>query len=137
MIETTTIADIHAAINPLPALLSKKGKVTPKVTFTTEANAGAHISMSWRKPYAYNDWEHEYECFTGEDFATALGKATSFIKELPDARQAKLNHFMGKLGKLIDAGKDDGIAVDYLNPLLDTMKRLSENILTFKRPATR
>jgi hypothetical protein len=39
---------------------------------------------------------------------------------------------MGQLGKLIDAGKSGGIEVDYLNPLLDTMKRLSENVITYR-----
>jgi hypothetical protein len=126
----TTIQDIHAAINPLPAKLSKKGKVKPEVTFVIEANAAFNISMSWMKPFSNNDWEHEYECFLGDDFATIIRKAVAFIDKLPTAKQAQLNHFMGKLGKLIDAGKDAGIEVDYLNPLLETMKRLSENIIT-------
>jgi hypothetical protein len=88
--------------------------------------------MNWRKPYAMNDWEHDYEWFLGSDFSTALDKAITFINALPSAEQAKLHHFMGKLGKLIDGAKSDGINVDYLNPLLDTMKRLSENIITYK-----
>jgi hypothetical protein len=37
---------------------------------------------------------------------------------------------MGKLGTLIDFARDDGIKVDYLNPLVETMKRLSENVIT-------
>lgn len=128
--QTTTIDQIYAAINPLPAMLTSKGKVNPTVSFGIEANARFHISMNWRRPYARNDWEHEYQHFFDDDFATALGKAVAFINELPSADQAKLHHFMGGLGKLIDAGKSDGIEVDYLNPLLDTMKRLSENVIT-------
>jgi hypothetical protein len=130
-----TIADIYAAINPMTALLTGKGKVSPEVEFRVEANAGLNLSMSWRKPYANNDWEKDYQCFLGDDFAQAIGKAIAFINELPSAEEAKLHHFMGKLGRLIDAGKSDGIGVDYLNPLLDTMKRLSENIITYKPAA--
>jgi hypothetical protein len=59
-------------------------------------------------------------------------EAVAFINELPSAEQAKLHNFMGKLGHMIDAAKDDGIEVDYLNPLLDTMKRLSENVITYQ-----
>lgn len=128
----TTIDDIYAAINPLPAMLADKGKVVPEVEFRIEANAGINISMSWRKPYSNNDWDKKYECFLGKDFPEALRKAADFIKALPSADQAKLHHFMGKLGNLIDAAKSDGIEVDYLNPLLDTMKRLSENVITYK-----
>lgn len=130
-----TIKDIYDAINPLPALLSKKGKVRPSVEFRLEANARVSIQMRWQKPYSNNDWEGEYEVFAGNDFAEVLKKAKAFIKALPTAEQAKLNNFMGKLGKLIDAGKSEGIDVDYLNPLIDSMKRLSENILTHQPAA--
>jgi hypothetical protein len=130
-----TIDDIYAAINPLPAMLARKGKVRPDVTFMVYANAGITLYMNWRKPYSNNDWETDYECFTGDTFESAYNKAVQFMNNLPSAEDAKLHHFMGKLGKLIDAAKDDGIEVDYLNPLLDTMKRLSENVITY-RPAT-
>lgn len=126
----TTIDEIYTALNPLPAMLTAKGKVKPVVECRIEANARIAIAMNWKKAYAYNDWERDYEHFSGNDFADALSKAVEFIDELPSAEQAKLHHFMGKLGSLIDAGRDDGIEVEYLNPLLDTMKRLSENAIT-------
>ncbi len=130
----TTISDIYAAINPMPAMLSAKGKVMPDVTFMIHANARITIHMNWKKPFAPHDWETDCECFSGDTFEESLERAITFINELPSAEQAKLHHFMGKLGNLIDAGKDAGIAVDYLNPLLDTMKRLSANVITH-RPA--
>jgi len=127
-----TIDDIYAAINPMPAMLSAKGKVRPDVTFMAHANSRLTIHMSWKRPFVSNDWETDCECFSGETFEESLEKATAFINELPSADQAKLNHFMGKLGGLIDAGRDEGINVDYLNPLIDTMKRISENVITFQ-----
>jgi len=127
-----TIEEIYAKINPLPAMLSAKGRVSPELEVRIEANAGIGIMMSWKKPHVHNDWEKEYEYVSGEDFNDALHKTVKLINELPSAEQAKLQHFMGKLGKLIDAGREDGIAVDYMNPLLDTMKRLSENVITYK-----
>jgi len=128
----TTIDEIYAGINPLPAMLSAKGKVNPSVNCRIEANADVCIGMNWKKPYCYNEWEKEYQHFSGDTVEQAVAKAIAFINELPSAEQAKLHHFMGKLGRLIDAGKDDGIAVDYLNPLLDSMKRLSENVIDYK-----
>jgi hypothetical protein len=138
--EMTTIADIYAAINPLPAMLSAKGKVKPEAILLIDAN-GAHLTilLKWDKPYRNNSWEQDCEYFSGENFDEAFDKAISFVRELPSfvrelpsAEQAKLHHFMRKLGNLIDAGKDEGIEVDYLNPLLDTMKRLSENVITYR-----
>lgn len=127
----TTIEDIYAAINPLPALLSEKGKVKPNVEFEIEANAGVRIAMSWKKYGAVSDWEKEYQHFYGDNFDQCMRKAEAFIAAMPTAEEARLHAFMDKLGKLIDVGKTEGIAVDYLNPLLDTMKRLSENVITY------
>jgi len=128
----TTIADIYAAINPLPAMLSEKGKVNPNVDFHIEANARMHITVKWKKYGAVSEWEQDYNVFAGSDFADCLSKAKALIAGLPSAEQARLEGFMNKLGKLIDIGKDEGVSVDFLNPLLDTMKRLSENVITYK-----
>jgi hypothetical protein len=127
----TTIADIYAAINPLPARLLEKGKVNPCVELKIEANAGIHIVMNWKKYGAVSDWDNEYQLFLGDDFDQCMSKAEAFIAGLPSAEQFRLHAFMDKLGKLIDVGKTEGIAVDYLNPLLDSMKRLSENVITY------
>lgn len=130
---STTIDDIYAAINPLPAMLTSKGKISPSVSLVIEANASVAVSMNWTKRHAHRDWEKDYQTFIGDDFETAMQKAITFVNDLPSADQAKLHDFMGQLGRLIDAGKSDGIEVDYLNPLLDTMKRLSENVITYQR----
>ena len=127
-----TTDDIYAAINPLPAMLSAKGKVAPSVDLKIEANAGFCINLNWRKYGAASDWDKDYKSFLDDSFDKALGHALAFINGLPSAEDARLHAFMNKLGKLIDVGKMEGIAVDYLNPLLDTMKRLSENVITYQ-----
>jgi hypothetical protein len=132
----TTIADIYAAINPLPGMLTTKGKVKPEVSLVIEANAGFAITMNWDKRHAKYNFEREHKTFIGATFEEVLGKSISFINELPSADQAKLHEFMGALGKLIDAGNADGISVDFMNPLLGTMKRLSENVITYQPAAS-
>lgn len=134
MTKSTTLDDVYAAINPLSARLLEKGKAEPVVRFEMEANAGMCVAMNWKKRSSPSTWDREYQCFLGDSLDQALSKAVAFISRLPSAEQAVLHEFMDKLGKLIDAGRSDGIAVDYMNPLLDTMKRLSENIITY-RPA--
>lgn len=128
----TTISEIYAGLNPLPAMLSAKGKVKPVADFRIEANAGVNITLKWQKFGSSRDWDNEYEWVSGPSFEECLKEAISRIEAMPSAEQARLQEFMGKLGELIDAGKDNGIAVDYLNPLLDTMKRLSENVITYR-----
>lgn len=126
----TTIDEIYAAINPMPAMLSAKGKVKPGASLSIEANARVVLHLRWAKSSARNDWDCEYQAFVAETVDKAIEKAAAFITALPDAKTARLHDFMGQLGKVIDAGRDLGIDVGYLNPLTDTMKRLSENIIT-------
>jgi hypothetical protein len=130
MTDKTTIDEIYAAINPIPGMLAAKGKVKPAVEFKVEANVSIGIVFRYMKAYAANKWDSEYHHFYGDNFATALEKAIAFVNDLPSAEDANLHNFMGKLGSLIDFARDDGIKVDYLNPLLETMKRLSENVIT-------
>lgn len=128
-----TIEEIYAAINPLPAMLSAKGKVNPGVTCMIEANAEITVYMKWKKEGDARDWETDCECFrSDDDFADAMAQASDYIAKLPAPEVAKLHSFMGQLGRLIDVGKNAGINLDYLNPLLDTMKRLSENVITYR-----
>jgi hypothetical protein len=86
--------------------------------------------LSWKKPFSQNSWDTESEYFNGETADDVIQKASGFIAGLPSAEQAKLHQFMGELGRVIDGGRDAGIAVDFMNPLLDTMKRISENVIT-------
>jgi hypothetical protein len=128
----TTINEIYDAINPMPAMLSAKGKLRPVVSLSIEANARITLHLRWAKSIARNDWDCDYQCFIADTAAEAIAKATALINALPDAKTAKLHDFMGQLGKVIDTGRDLGIDVDYLNPLTETMKRISENIITYQ-----
>jgi len=128
----TTIDDIYAAINPMPAMLSAKGLVKPEVQVQIEANARIKIMLAFRKPFTKNDWERSYEFGIGNTFEEAAVNALEVIAKLPTREEANLQHFMAGLGKLIDQGKDAGIGIDYLNPLLDSMKKLSDNAITYQ-----
>jgi hypothetical protein len=127
-----TIQDIYDAINPLPAMLSAKGRVKPVVNLQIEANAHITLHVNWVKPGSHHDWERHYECFMADTAEETIAEGIAFINDLPNAKTAKLHEFMGELGKVIDSGRDLGVDVDFLNPLTDTMKRLSENIITYR-----
>lgn len=128
----TTIEEIYAAINPMPAMLSAKGKVKPEAHFQINANARVGIYLSWVKDGASNDWDRDFKYFIVETFDEALSEALAFIRDMPDAKTARLQRFMNQLGKVIDFGRDVGVDVDFINPLTETMKRLSENIITYQ-----
>jgi hypothetical protein len=57
-------------------------------------------------------------------------RASEFIDALPSAEEVAQRAFLRQLGELIDKGRDLGIDLDFINPLSETMRRLSENVIT-------
>lgn len=66
----------------------------------------------------------------GEDPDEAFTKARRWLNSVTDPRKAQADRWRAELGRLIDKGREIGIETDFLNPLAETMKRLSENALT-------
>lgn len=128
------IEKIYTAINPLPAMLSATGRVEPRVTVEFEANRQRiYIWLVWKKEHnpSYSGEESRVLC-AGDTFDQALQVALKKIKRLPSMKDENTHAFMRDLGKLIDQGRKIDIEVGYLNPLVDTMKRLSDNIITYQ-----
>lgn len=65
----------------------------------------------------------------------AFNKAWKFTDKLPDPDDQRRQAFMRELGRVIDRGREIGIEVDYLNPLEQAMRQLSENIITHQEAA--
>lgn len=59
--------------------------------------------------------------------------AMGFIQSIPTQAEREHNAFIRQVGRLIDSGRAAGIDVDFLNPLTDMMRKLSENVLEDKR----
>ena len=132
-----TIEELYATINPLPAMLLAKGRVQPRATVEFEANVpSAKIWLYWRVTHnpAYAGQEHMELC-SGGTLDEAVTKAVARIAELPSSKDENTYAFMRDLGKLIDDGRKIGIEIEYLNPLVESMKRLSENIITYQPAA--
>ena len=120
-------------VDDLSAAMVAKGMRKPEATLMLASHSQPVVHMRWDdKSQAYGQ---ATECARADTIADALDKATAFIAARPSPEQAKLNEFLGALGKVIDLGKQHGIEADYLNPLVASMKNLSENIITDQRAA--
>lgn len=123
-------------VNDLAAAMVAKGMREPGVQLCLSSDREPKVYLTWKLgiatgPSYGND---KYEFFSGS-ISVALDNAAAFVAKQPDAEQAKLHEFMSALGKVIDIGNQHGIAADYLNPLVASMKKLSENIITDQRAA--
>jgi len=123
-------------VNDLAAAMVAKGMRQPHAQLDIKANEEPTVYLRWKSGIGRNDPFDgvKYEFIKG-DIATALEKASDFIAKRPSAEQAKLQDFMSALGSVIDIGKQHNIEVEFLNPLVATMKTLSENVITDQRAA--
>lgn len=129
--------DIQTRVNALVSGMVAKGLREANAQAAFDANSEPNVYINWKdvtkKNISYTD--REFKFFRAVDLETAFGEATAFIEALPSAEEARLRQFMGALANVIDLGKDNGVDVEFLNPLKKTMKKLSDNILTDQRAA--
>jgi hypothetical protein len=62
----------------------------------------------------------------------ALDDLMAKIARLPSAEERGMHEFQDMLGKLIDKGRDVGVAVDFINPLTALAEDLAENAITYQ-----
>jgi hypothetical protein len=128
-----TIEDVQQRINTMPAAMNAKGLRNPDAAFSIRANSELTAYLKWDdKKTAYGSAYHYAKAKMPAEF---LDKLDAFIAALPSQDETRMKEFMTALSDVIELGRQNGIDVDHVNPLVDTMRRLSENIITDQRVA--
>ena len=129
-------SEIQARIDTMPAALNAKGLREPKARFSINGNEPAEVWLSWRA-VKKDVWgsDSRFEWVKGDTPDEMLAKADAFIASLPSPEAARREEFLDALGAVIELGRANGIDVQFVNPLTEAMKRLSENAITFQRAA--
>jgi len=127
--ETTMNAiDILHEITRLEKLLTSKGFTAPKIEISvgfSTRELTANIAYK-----AGNSYEYQFihvEALDG--FEGVIADTEDYINGLKSVPEIQRDAFVASVGRLIDQGRDIGIEVDFLNPLVDMMGKLSHNIL--------
>lgn len=125
----TTIADAQREINALAAIMAGKGLVKPEADFKMTANEEMRIILTHQQDRAgYKN--PKFEFFRGNSLQECLDRAIDYLSQLPSVAEANRARFMRAVADAIEIGKEIGEEVEFLNPLVETMKRLSENAIT-------
>lgn len=66
---------------------------------------------------------------TDEAVSAVIAEAWAHIRAMPSVEEAKRRTFLHNLGRVIDEGREIGFETEFLNPLEESMRKLSENIL--------
>ena len=130
---TMTIADVQKRVDAMPAALSAKGVKWPSADFTIRGNEAPQGYISWPKEGRFTG--NEYKFFRADTAAEILDAMEGHIAGLPAIEEACMKEFMTALSDVIELGRQNGIDVEFINPLTEAMKRLSSNILTDQRAA--
>lgn len=125
--------DMQARVDAMAAAMVAKGLRAPEAQYWIRSNVQSAVMLSFGKlTGATHDYERDYHHFPDDD-GSGLAKADAFIAGLPDAAERRRADFMEQLTKTIEMGRQNGIDADFVNPLVEAMKRLSENIITDQR----
>lgn len=124
--------EIQTAVNDLVAGMLAKGMREPDAHLNVRANAEPTAYLTWKhgaKGIPYSGSDSKYHFLKGKTFADCIAAAREWIAKQPDKAETARRDFASAVADAIEVGKARGMDVDFLNPLLDTMKRLSENII--------
>lgn len=121
-----TIEEIDAAIIELNKALEDKGWRRPRCEFNADGRYWFKIQAD--HPIDGGDNIFKY-CGGTDSVDDALNEARAKIRSLPSGKEAATDDFRKALAKLIDKGTALGIDADFLNPLTEQMRALSENII--------
>lgn len=127
-------AEIQTRLDQMPAAMSAKGKREPDATFWFNANSAMSLILRWKRtagdPATLYGSDNITQHIAGVDIAEMLDKADALIAMLPSIEEARMAEFTNLLAQTIELGNAHGIDVQFVNPLTEAMKRLSENALT-------
>ena len=121
-------SDILREIPRLEKLLCNKGFTAPKIEISvgfSTRELTAHIAYK-----AGGSSEYQFihvEALDG--FDGLIGDAEDYINGLKSVAEIQKDAFVASVGRLIDQGREIGIEVEFLNPLVDMRGKLSHNIL--------
>jgi len=130
------VNEINTRLSAIVRAMSAKGLSRPKASFWIENDAEFTIHIKWMKDaVSRSSFDEKYDFMHADTPEAVFEKVEKWVDDLPSPEQAKFNEFMGAVAKAVDLGREHGIDVEYVNPLAETLKRLSENALTFRGEA--
>lgn len=132
-----TPSKIYTECLAIEALITSRGFMRPEVAFFINFFSGRpyclKVEMRTREDYSsaisfFPDVQTEAE------IPALLEQARTWVSEQKTPTEIRREQFIGNLGRVIDEGNALGLEVDFMNPLVESMRKLSENVLEY-RPA--
>ena len=125
---------IQTAIDSIYEHLHEKTKVG-SITFTLRYASDPQLTVCYNPKFS-EDWnDDKYQSFYGDDPQTILVDAADWALAMPTRAENERQAYLERLAEAVEYGRRVGIDEVLVNPLVEAMKRLSENIITHQPEA--
>lgn len=122
------INEVQSAIDSIAGTLADKVKVND-VYLTVTCYQVPRLVISYNPKFS-SDWnDNVYQTFHG-DTLTLLADAAEWVQAQPTKAERERTAYLSRLADAVEYGRKIGIDDALVNPLVEAMKRLSENIIT-------
>jgi len=122
--------EIQKRVDALAAAMAEKGIVRPKAQYQIQSHQDSCVVLQIGQFNSF--WNYDCEVFNGGGLSP-LNDAESWVAEQLSAKERKFGEFMTAVAAAVDMGRQNGIDVEFVNPLAETLKKLSENAITDQR----
>lgn len=126
-----TLEEMQAAVDATLAAMVDRGFRLPKAQILIKSGCDMDITLHWANGDSV--WADDCEVFRGIDVPEIIAAAHAWIAARHTADERRTREFQAALGRVIDLGRDAGVAVEFINPLTELAKKLSENAITDQR----
>ena len=129
----TDLREIQDRLYAIDAALIEKNYTRPECDLTIEASGDAIV---WIKCGSHGETDRIFENVDGETLNAVFNAADKYVADLPDMADHKKKEAVKQFGRAVDGLRDAGIDAKFVDPLSDTMKAMSENLLTYEEIAS-
>lgn len=127
-----SLSEMQDRIAALDAALIDKNYTVPDCDLTVTASGDC---MIWVKSGYYGKEGRIFEGVEGATLEAAFDAADRFVAKLEDMADHKKKEAVKTFGRAVDGLRDAGIEAKFVDPLSDTLKAMSENLLTHQPEA--
>jgi hypothetical protein len=119
--------EIQLRLDALSNAMTAAHLKQPAPCIILNPHADSCVMVRWG---SYRDGDEAVNCFRAVDLADAFAEAEAFLTTIPSQSERERTEFLNAVGKAAELGRQYGIDAEFVNPLTEAMKRLSENALT-------
>lgn len=127
-----TPTEIYNECLKIEALMTSRGFLRPEVAFFVNFFGGKPycLKAEMRTTESYDSAISTFpDVGSVDEIPDLFAKAREWVAAQKDPKTLRREKFIANLGRVIDEGNTLGFEVEFMNPLVESMRKLSENVL--------